>query len=375
MEREPQVRRMRDDSHSTDARHTSRAHRYPLMSGSGPTDVESLIDVLPWPCALIGNTGVVTRINPAMEATGIRLSHGDRDLRSLFPAYWTALHGEPRWLTAQEVEITRDTPCGSSHEKIWLRPLGDRSLLIVSDETRRRELETAHAQHARLASLGFLLASVSHEINNPVTAIASIAQILQSRRGVSADVRKKGIAQIADNVQRLLLLTRKLTGFARVDDTTRTRFPVDSAIDEAFLQLKYDSLGETVALDHQRDERAIVLGYQGQLQQVFLNLFLNAAQAMKGHGTISVSTEIASPSTLVVTVGDSGPGIPDVHIEHIFKPFFTTKCGSGMGLGLAIGSEIIHEHGGAMLARNRSDSGALFEITLPLARNEGRSAP
>jgi signal transduction histidine kinase len=121
-------------------------------------------------------------------------------------------------------------------------------------------------------------------------------------------------------------------------------------------------------LEHQRDERAIILGYQGQMQQVFFNLFLNAAQAMKGHGTISVTTELVAPATLIVTVSDTGPGIPAFHFDRIFKPFFTTKSGSGIGLGLAISDEIVHEHSGAIIARNMTGGGALFQVTLPVAR-------
>ncbi len=339
------------------------------MMSARPHNLDSFIDILPWPSVLIADTGCVTRLNPPMEAAGVRLSEpGENHFRSLFPEYLAALQGDPGWLIPQEVEFTRQTPVGPVHERLWIRRLGAGSLMVVSDETRLRELEAGHAQNARLASLGFLLASVSHEINNPLSAISSIVQILQSKRGVSSEARQKGIAEIAENTRRLLLLTRKLTSFARVDDTTRTRFSIDTALDEAFLQLKYDSLGETVALEHQRDERGIVLGYQGQMQQVFFNLFLNAAQAMKGHGTISVTTELVAPATLIVTVSDTGPGIPAFHFDRIFKPFFTTKSGSGIGLGLAISDEIVHEHSGAIIARNMTGGGALFQVTLPVAR-------
>ena len=339
------------------------------MMSARPHNLDSFIDILPWPSVLIADTGCVTRLNPPMEAAGVRLSErGENHFRSLFPQYLAAVQGDPPWLKAQEAEVTRQTAFGPLHERLWIRRLGAGSLMVVSDETRLRELEAGHAQNARLASLGFLLASVSHEINNPLSAISSIVQILQSKRGVSSEVRRKGIAEIAENTRRLLLLTRKLTSFARVDDTTRARFSIDTALDEAFLQLKYDSLGETVALEHQRDERGIVLGFQGQMQQVFFNLFLNAAQAMKGHGTISVTTELVAPSTLIVTVSDTGPGIPAVHFDRIFKPFFTTKSGSGIGLGLAISDEIVHEHGGTIIAKNRPDAGALFQVTLPVAR-------
>ena len=170
-----------------------------MVSGTRHS-LESFIAVLPVPAMLINGAGRVTHVNPAMEAAGIPLpDRGDNQLRLLAPDYWAALQGDPRWLRKQEAEVTRQTPYGPVHEKLWLRRLGTRSLMIVADETRLRELEAGHAQNARLASLGFLLASVSHEINNPLSAIGSIVQILQSKRGVSTEVRQKGIAQIADN--------------------------------------------------------------------------------------------------------------------------------------------------------------------------------
>ncbi|HET8585543.1 MAG TPA: ATP-binding protein [Casimicrobiaceae bacterium] len=340
---------------------------------SGRAEADAFIDILPWPAFIVTETGRVTRVNVAMETAGGRLPpRGDRQMRSLFPDYFAALDAASPWRVPREVEVTRATPCGPVHEMLWLRPLGARRLVIVTDRTRRWELESSQAQNARLASLGFLLASVSHEINNPLATINSIVQILQSKRGASRDVRDKGIAEIAQSTNRLLLLTRKLTGFARVDDAMPVRFAVDTVIDEASLQLKYDSLGETVALTHQRDDSAFVMGHPAQIQQVFFNLFLNAAQVMKGSGTIGVTTSALTGSTVTVTVADTGPGIVPAHLDEIFEPFFTTKGGGGLGLGLVISNEIVHEHGGTIAAANKPDGGALFQVTLPLARERKR---
>ena len=157
--------------------------------------------------------------------------------------------------------------------------------------------------------MGFLLASISHEIGSPLSVISSATQILQSKRGFTKDVRQKGIALIADSVRRMLLITRKLTSFARVSNTACREFAVDAAIDEAALQLHHDSLGETVSIDHQRAPNAIVLGQRDELQQVFFNLFLNAAQAMKGQGSIRVVTRPGPGNQIYVTVSDTGPGI------------------------------------------------------------------
>lgn len=339
------------------------------MSNAARAPLGPFIDVLPWPAATIAKSGRVTQLNHAMEDRGVRLKEQSaRELWSLFPAYFELLEGNPPWLTAQRVDAVRQSPNGPVHETVWMRPWGSGSCMIVLDVTRLHELETGYAQNARLASLGFLLAGVSHEINSPLSAISSMIQILQSKRGVSNEVRLKGTTLIAENARRLLLITRKLTSFARVDDAAGERFSVDAAIDEAFLQLKHDSLGETVDLDHQRDPEAIVYGLQHQMQQVFFNLFLNAAQAMNGRGTISVATDRAN-AEVSVTISDTGPGIPQLQMSRVFEPFFTTKPrGDGMGLGLAITNEIIHEHGGSITAKNNLFSGANFQVKLPLAR-------
>ncbi|MEP6655847.1 MAG: ATP-binding protein [Betaproteobacteria bacterium] len=345
------------------------------MANAVPGSLESFIDVLPWPAAVVADSGQVTHLNPAMEAQGLRLArHQPRHLRSLFPVYSAALQSDPPWLTPAQVDVERQSASGPVHERVYVFRHGLQNGIVVCDETRLHELETGYAQNSRLASLGFLLASVAHEVNNPLAAISSMVQIIQSKRGVSSEIREKGTNLIAENTRRLLLITRKLTSFARVDDTVRTRFSMDTAIDEAFLQLRYDSMGETVEFEHQREPKAIVLGYQDQAQQVFFNLFLNAAQALKGRGTISVITECATPAEVTVNVSDTGPGIPEADLTRIFEPFFTTKpSGDGIGLGLAICNEIVQEHGGSIMAKRNAIGGALFRLKFPLAPDAGRA--
>ena len=346
------------------------------MTNAPLDSLESFIDVLPWPAAVVADSGQVTHLNPAMEAKGLRLADPTQHVRSLFPEYSAALQSDPPWPAPGQVEVHRQSANGPVHERIHIFRHTSQSGMIVCDETRLHDLEAGYAQSARLASLGFLLASVSHEVNNPLSAISSMVQIIQSRRGVSSEIRQKGIRLIADNTRRLLLITRKLTSFARVDNTVRTRLSMDTAVDEAFLQLRYDSMGETVEFEHQRDPRAIVLGYQDQVQQVFFNLFLNAAQALKGRGTISVVTECGASAEVVVTVSDTGQGIAEPYLARIFEPFFTTKSsGDGIGLGLAICNEIVQEHGGSIVAKGNPAGGAIFQLRFPLAMDASRAKP
>lgn len=292
-----------------------------------------------------------------------------RDFRSAFPEYCSALSGEIPWLTPQTANVRRALP-GRAHscEQIWLCKLAQGACLIVTDQTGHHKSEFGNAQTIRLASLGFMLASVSHEVSNPLTAIYSIVQILQSKKGVTPAALELGLQNIASSVRRILSITRKLSGFSRVDDQPQLAFSIDSAVEEAIVLFAYDSLGESVQVTHLREAAAVVSGIPGQLQQVFFNILLNAAQAMKGHGSILVTTQLIGTESVEISIRDTGPGLPAEDIPRIFEPFFTTKPGGkGTGLGLAISNEIVHEHGGNVWVENHPEGGACFRIRIPRA--------
>lgn len=343
-----------------------------LGHGTGPVPYlrDTLVpfaDSVPWPVIVVDDAGIVLHLNAAMRASGRDLPlRGPRNLIKLFPDYFAALGGDPCWLTPQDAAVSRSVAPGLKlHERVWVRRLPKGACLIVMDETRLHHLESAHAQTARLASLGFMLASVSHEISNPLTAVYSILQVLQSKKGASAETLEKGLRNIASSVRRILAITRKLNVFARASSDAAEAFPVDTAIEEAAALFGYDSLGETVELLHQPNPDAWVFGQAGQLQQIFNNIFLNAAQAMRGAGSINIKTRLHEQS-IEVAIRDSGPGLAAEVRENIFDPFFTTKpSGEGTGLGLAISHEIAHEHGGSIRAENHPEGGALFIVTLP----------
>lgn len=324
-------------------------------------------DSVPWPVIVVDEPGIVMYLNAAMRASGRELpASGSRAFQHLFPDYFAALAGDPCWLKQQETVISRSvSPILQIHQRVWVRRLPKGACLIVVDETHLNHLESTHAQTARLASLGFMLASVSHEISNPLAAVHSILQVLQSKKENSPETLEKGLRNIASSVRRILAITRKLNGFARVGNAAATAFPVDSAIEEAATLFSYDSLGETTELLHEHNADAWVFGHADQLHQIFHNIFLNAAQAMHGTGSISVKTTLL-PQLIEIAIRDTGPGLaPDVQ-SKVFDPFFTTKpSGEGTGLGLAISHEIAHEHNGSIRADNHPEGGAVFVVTLP----------
>lgn len=326
------------------------------------------LESLPWPVIMVDEEGRVIHANKQMlfrRITGETLR--PVTLRELFPEYYSVLRGEVPWLTPQEADIVRQVPEGLVYERIWLRRLPWGACLIIMDQTRVRELETTDAQTARLASLGFMVAGVCHELSNPLAAIYSMVQILQSNRDVSPDALEKGLTNIAANVKRILDVSRRLVGFSRAGDEPRAAFRVDEAIDEAMAVLRQDRNFGQIKVDHWPDSDAVVFGNQGQIQEVFYNIFLNAIQVMEGQGRLSVVTHRPVPERIEVVVRDSGPGVPAQFLPRLFEPFFTTKpVGQGTGLGLSISSEIAHEHGGTIRVENNADIGACFYVQLPL---------
>ena len=295
-----------------------------------------------------------------------RSSLEGRQFAAVYPQYMSVLEGETPWLVPQEAYYEGGSPPDTVFERLIVSRVGDGGCMIVIDETELHETEHERIQTARLASLGFMLAGVCHEVSNPLAATYSMVQILQSQKEFSEETFRKGLATIAGNVKRILEVSRKLNDFSRVGNSRRRPIQIDFAIQESIALLRSDTQFQSLKIQHKRDPKAVIRGQAGSLQQIFYNLALNAAQAMGGHGELIISTNSIAGSRVSVTVEDTGPGIPNGAAEKIFEPFFTTKPnGAGTGLGLAIALDIVHEHGGTIQVRNRASAGACFMIEFP----------
>ena len=210
-----------------------------------------------------------------------------------------------------------------------------------------------------------MLASVCHEVSNPLAAVSSMLQILQSKRGVTPETLEKGLASISSNVARVLAITKKLGDYSRVGGEPPAPVAIDDAVEAATALLRHSSSGHDVQVDYRGAPGAAVLARPGELEQVVFNIFLNAAQAMDGSGRIEARRARRTARSRC-SIRDSGPGILDANLPRVFDPFFTTKPpGEGTGLGLAISYEIVQELGGSIRAANDPRGGARFEIVLP----------
>lgn len=244
---------------------------------------------------------------------------------------------------------------------------------MVAERTQQLERTRAQlVQSEKLAALGELVAGVAHELNNPLTSVIGYAQLLESGElGPEEAQRAVGIVlQEADRARRIV---QNLLTFAR--QRTHQRGPVDinAALEQTVALRRYEleRAGVEFALDLCPDLPTIE-GDLFQLQQVFLNLINNAAQAMAGsRGRIEIRTALRD-GYVVIEVADTGPGIPPEHLHRIFDPFFTTKdVGQGTGLGLSISYGIVRDHGGQIYAENRPEGGARFTIELPVGTPPG----
>ena len=241
-----------------------------------------------------------------------------------------------------------------------------------------RQLRESLAHVTRVTTAGELAASMAHELNQPLTAILSNAQAAQRFRlsDASADAEEVGeaLADIAHDAERAGEVIRRLRGLLRKGDIKREPLDINEAIREVTSLAYNEAMLREVSVDLDlADDLPLVLGDRVQLQQVILNLVMNACEAMGGADLgireLQVQTRRSTPDAVQVSVEDSGPGIDENRIKEIFEPFVTTKAG-GMGMGLSISRSIVQAHGGELSALANPDRGATFVFSLPIRQGE-----
>jgi two-component system, NtrC family, sensor kinase len=241
-------------------------------------------------------------------------------------------------------------------------------LIIFDDITDRAELESRLMQADKLSSIGLLAAGVAHEVNTPLAVISTYAQMLAKQ--VSEDDQKsKLLEKIAKQTFRASEIVNSLLNFSRTSSTEFVDVDVNRIIRETLNLVDHQLQKAAVKTEMALSEAVPAMkGSAGKLQQVFLNLFLNARDAMPSGGILAVRTWFAE-ETVHVEVADTGMGIAPEHLARIFDPFFTTKAPKkGTGLGLSVTYGIVREHGGTIEVQSQVGQGTRFTIELPLAR-------
>jgi two-component system NtrC family sensor kinase len=250
----------------------------------------------------------------------------------------------------------------------------NRALIFLRDVTDKRVQELQLLQAEKMSSIGLLAAGVAHEINNPLTSVAGYAEALLRRFRDEPDLLDDPRLEVFKNYLSIIIresyrckgIIDCLLSFSRKSDGTTDRVDINQTLQEVLELVRHKSRYEHV--DIREDLQADLPPIRGDaagLRQVFMNLLINAHQAIKGAGQVAISTRWEG-SSVIIKVSDSGCGIDRDHLDHIWEPFFTTKTvGQGLGLGLAVTFNIVKRHEGEIKVDSTKGEGSTFTVILP----------
>jgi signal transduction histidine kinase/FixJ family two-component response regulator len=249
-------------------------------------------------------------------------------------------------------------------------------LEVYRDITAERTITSKLLQTEKMAALGQLVSGIAHELNNPLTGVLGYAELLL-RQGLAAEQENEA-RKIYQEAERARRIVKNLLFFAREKKPERTEIDLNELIERTVAlrsyELKVENIVVSTALNANLPR---TMADPFQLQQVILNLLVNAEQALlegKGQGHIHIQTLQPTPDRIAMEVADDGPGIPQEIAPRVFDPFFTTKPpGVGTGLGLSIVYGIVHEHGGEVALESRPGAGVRFTIELPLLQAQSHA--
>jgi PAS domain S-box-containing protein len=345
--------------------------------------IESLNDGL----LVVGLDDRVVRWNPSLEALyGVsRADAVGRPLIELFDAAFLSALQEAERHENGTATIYR-LPLFSRHAddarkllvNVAAAPLltadGQRTgtIVILEDITLRVQLEEQLQISEKMASIGLLAAGVAHEVNTPLTGISSFTQMLLEHADPD-DSRTKLLEKIERQTFRAAKIVNGLLNLARPAQVDVGPVDLHVIINDVLSLLEHQLKNANIQVRKDLSSSPpILMAVEYKLQQVLLNLFLNARDAMPKGGWLSIVT-LLQDDHVVVRIGDTGKGIETEHLSRIYDPFFTTKpIGQGTGLGLSITYGIVREHGGVITCESAEGQGTVFTLTLPLRQTSGR---
>ena len=277
-------------------------------------------------------------------------------------------------------KFSLDTAKGEATYNIAIAPLVSRDmdrigrLVIFDDVTDRAELERRLVQADKLSSIGLLAAGVAHEVNTPLAVISTYAQMLSRQLGED-DQKSRMLDKISKQTFRASEIVNSLLNFSRTSTSDLTAVQINRVIQETVSLLEHQFRKSSIEVRLKLDPRVEAInGNAGKLQQVFLNLFMNARDAMeqtgkesgreRGRAVLEIATRMGENVEIDVT--DTGHGIAPEHLSRIYDPFFTTKSAKkGTGLGLSVTYGIVQEHQGVIEALSRPGEGTCFHLEFP----------
>ncbi len=242
-------------------------------------------------------------------------------------------------------------------------------IISVRDITVERKLEQQVVQSERLAAMGAMIGGVAHELNNPLTSIMGVSELLQDTE--TNETSRKQLAMLHQQARRAAEIVQNLTYFSRPPAPGKSKINLVEVVERTLNLHAYSLRKNNITVDFLKEAGVpYALGDPHQLMQVFLNLILNAEHAIRDardKGTLRIRLG-KGDNSVWVSFHDDGPGIPKENLPSIFDPFYTTKRpGRGTGLGLSICKSVLKEHSGSVEAANSPEGGAVFTVTLPVS--------
>jgi len=282
-------------------------------------------------------------------------------------------NGSPVW-----VEVTATARAarrgGALRVEALVRDVSERKKL----DDQSRDIYQQILQSEKMAALGQTISGVAHELNNPLATILSWAERLSEKP--LDDTAKRGVEVILGEAERAARIVRNLLTFARKRQSTRAMIDLNTVVNETVALRAYERMTELSVVTELTAGLPQVFADAHQIQQVLLNLVMNAEQAMltaAGRGALTIRTRHdAERDSVILEVADDGPGVPPEIRTKIFDPFFTTKeVGKGTGLGLTVAYAIAQEHGGRIRVESAAGGGALFVVELPVSGTDTTARP
>jgi len=282
-----------------------------------------------------------------------------------------ALAGASRGVDAPPVDITRCHECPVYRQSCpdRLTELGEafnNLMFLLGEESKRvAQMRARMVEREKMSAIGQMAAGIAHEVGNPLSSISSVVQMLKRSRSLTGQAEQLDL--IEKHIQRISSTVRQLVSLARPTPETWERTDLGQTLAEAVRLVSFDRRARTVKIVYEPGKSLpTTYALQGQLQQVIINLALNALDAMGDGGTLTIRAS-KERRNLVVRVTDTGSGISPALGRRVFEPFFTTKePGRGTGLGLSVSYGIVQKHGGTIDFSSSPGAGTTFTVTLPI---------
>src|SRR6185503_11996330 len=342
------------------------------LLSDGKRQWEETVDAVMEAFCVVDETGKVRRANRAFADLT------QRPLTTLSGRPWSILL-PPAWVPSVMHVLSlpgaasAELPAADRTFTVSALPVGKKgtgaAVLVFADQTDKRRLQEQLVQSEKMSAIGQLIAGVAHDLNNPLASVVGFADYLVDSEKDAPPQLLEPLRTIQQEAERAASIVRNLLNFARKQDRRRRSQPIGPIIEATLLLLRNQLMACKVeahlAIDLDLPEITLDTN---TIQQVFVNLINNAAQAIQPTGELGNIWVRVSRwlDGVVVTVEDDGPGIPDSIAKRVFEPFFTTKPeGQGTGLGLSICHGIVTEHGGRITLGKRAGGGASFRVELP----------